>query len=160
MTKLAKFLLVNYLCTVRSNQALAFHIDELLSRVKISLQILVFFLEVRLECSFEILRQNFLVELKGMLDFSDILKVACIWNPKAFHAVGVTPLLEVLFESAASPVACSTANLAFKLLPQAVQFVEPVGNGLSIPAHWQTFWVVLRIVFVVRTGATNCCSLC
>ena len=140
-----------------SDKPLSFHIDVLFPRVEVPLLVLKLLLEVRLESAFEILSQDLLVELEGMLDLCDVFEVDRVGDAEALHLVGVAPLLEMLFEGATAPVAGTPADLTLELLAQAVQFEEPVGDWLTVPAHWQVLWVVLHLVFVVV--GVLCCHL-
>ena len=45
----------------------------------------------------------------------------------------MAPFLEMLLEGTSAPVAVIPADLALEFLIEAVQFVEPVWNGLAIP---------------------------
>ena len=94
-----------------------------------------------------------------MLDVSNVLEMQLIRDAEAFHAKGVSPLLEVLLEGSSAPVTCTSADFAFKLLAETVQLVQPVRNRLTIPTHGQVFRVVLYSVFVtVLSRDSNCFS--
>jgi hypothetical protein len=73
------------------------------------------------------------VESQGVVDGCYIFEVDGVGDFKAFHAVGVSPLLKMHLESPATPIAVIAAYLALVFDAQTMQFVEPVGNGFSIP---------------------------
>lgn len=61
---------------------------------------------------------------------------------------------EVALEGPSSPVGYAPADLALKLLVQAVQLVQPVGYGLAIPAQGKLEGVVDEVIFLVTiTGS-------
>ena len=132
-----------------SDESLALHVNVLLARVEITLVVFEFFLEVGLERTLEVLGQNLLVQFEGMLDLCHVLEVDSVGDAEALHLVGVTPLLKVLLEGAAAPVARSSADFALELLAKPVQLEEPVGNRFAVPAHRQVLGVVLYSVFIV-----------
>jgi hypothetical protein len=70
-----------------------------------------------------------------MLNLRNILEVHCVRYLEALHSICVTPFLEMLFKSSATPVASPTANFAFEFYTKTVKFIEPIRNGLSIPTH-------------------------
>lgn len=132
-----------------SDEPLALHVDVLLPRVEVPLLVFKLFLEVRLERAFEVLCEDFLVQFEGMFNLSDVLEVDSVGDSEALHLVGVAPLLEMLLEGTAAPVARPTTNLTLELLAEAVQFEQPIRNRFSVPAHRQVLRVVLNPVFVV-----------
>ena len=71
-----------------------------------------------------------------MHDLSDVLEVDSVRNAQTFHAICMTPLLEVFLEGTATPVACTAANLTFELLAKSMQFEKPVRNRFPVPTHW------------------------
>lgn len=86
-------------------------------------------------------------------DGGDVFEVDRVWDFEAFHAVGVPPLLEMHLEGPAAPIAVVAAYLALVLDAQSVKFVEPVGNGLAVPAERQVLRVVdWRIGFLALRG--------
>jgi len=90
-----------------------------------------------------------------MLDFSHVFEVDSVGDAQAFHLVGVAPLLEVLLEGTATPVARPSADLTLELFAESVQFEQPVGDRFAIPAHWQVLRVVLDAVLVI-VGVFSC----
>ena len=133
----------------RSNETLALHIDVLLARVEVAFVVLELLLEVRLERVFEVLRQDLLVQFQCVLYLCDILKVNCVGDPKTFHLVSVSPLLEMLLEGPTTPVGRPTADFALELLAQSMQFEEPVWDWLAVPSHGQILWVILDLVILI-----------
>jgi hypothetical protein len=88
-----------------------------------------------------------------MFNLCYILEMHSVRNLQALHAICVAPFLEMFFESPSTPVASASTNLALELNPQAMQLVEPVRDGLSIPAHRQILRVVLGplvLIFLIR----------
>ena len=75
-------------------------------------------MEVWLEGAIEVLNENLLVQGEGMFNLSDVFEVDRVWDPKALHLVGMAPVLEMLFEGSATPVARSATNLALELLAE------------------------------------------
>ena len=75
-----------------------------------------------------------LPELLSISNLGDLVKVLCVWYAQDAHA-GLMPVLpEMALKGPPSPVGYASADLALKLLVQAMQLVQPVGNGLAIPA--------------------------
>jgi len=68
--------------------------------------------------------------------------VDCVGNLETFHAVGVPPLLEMHLEGPSSPVAIISTYLTLVLDAQAVKFVKPVRDWLSIPAKRKVLGIV------------------
>ena len=88
---------------------------------------------------------------QGIVDGSYVLEMDCVWYFQAFHSVSVPPFLKMHLESSSPPVTVVAAYLAFVLNAQAMQFIEPVGDRLSIPAQRQIFRVVDRSInFLLR----------
>lgn len=150
--------LVRYECaTFESNETLPLHVNVLLTRVQVTFLVLELFLEIWLESALEVLCQDFLVQFQSMLNLCHIFEVDSVWNSKALHFVGMSPLLEVFFEGSATPVAGAATDLTLEFLAQAVQLKQPVRDWFSIPAHGQVLRVVLNtVVLVVRI---NSCAL-
>ena len=138
-------------CTkpVWSDETLALHIDVLLARVEVAFVVLELLLEVRLERILEVLRQDLLVQFQCVLYLCDILKVNCVGDPKTFHLVSVSPLLEMLLEGPTTPVGRPTADFALELPAQSMQFEEPVWDWLAVPSHGQILWVILDLVILI-----------
>jgi hypothetical protein len=78
---------------------------------------------------------QFLPQFNGIGYFSDFVKVAGVGDSEAPHTVGVPPFLEVPLKCPASPVGLVAAYFAFVFDTEAVQFVEPIGDRLAVPAH-------------------------
>ena len=61
-------------------------------------------------------------------------KMRGIWNPEAPHSVRVSPLGEVALERLGPLVGEVSADLAVVRDVEAVQLVQPVRDGLAVPA--------------------------
>ena len=77
-----------------------------------------------------------------------------IWDAETLHSIGVSPLLEVLLVGSPAPIAGSSADLTLELFAQAVQFVQPVWNWLSVPAKRQIFEILI-FSFLIFTVALD-----
>ena len=132
-----------------SDQSLPLHVNVLLARVQIALLILKLLLKVRLERAVEVLNEDLLVEGKCVLNLRNIFEVDRVRDAETLHLVGVTPILEVLFEGTSAPVARSATDLTLELFAEAVKFKEPVWDWLSIPAHRQVLRIVLDTVLIL-----------
>jgi len=145
---------------------LTLHVDELLARVEVSVEVLKLFLKVGLEAPFEILLEDLLVESESVLNLSYILEVRAVRDSQTLHAVSVAPFLEVFFKSTAAPVRGTTTNLTLEFLAKAVQLVQPVRNGFAVPAHRQRLRIVLSTIIIIviiqiiaiATIDLQCCS--
>lgn len=85
-------------------------------------------------CSTAVADLDVLPELLSISNLGDLVKVLCVGYAKDTHA-GLMPVLpEVALKGPPSPVGYASADLTLKLLIQAMQFVQPVGDGLAIPA--------------------------
>mmetsp|Transcript_34458 Transcript_34458/g.103172 ORF Transcript_34458/g.103172 Transcript_34458/m.103172 type:complete len:247 (-) Transcript_34458:1310-2050(-) len=84
-----------------------------------------------------------------VLDEGDALEVARVRDAEASHAVRVPPLLEVALEGARAHVGLVAADLAPVLDVEAVELVEPVGDGLAVPAERQVERVVDRLLLLL-----------
>lgn len=71
-----------------------------------------------------------LLTSKRVFDLRDVGKMRRVGNTQTPHAVSVTPLSEVTLERLRSLVSVVPANLARIADVQAVELVEPVGDGL------------------------------
>jgi hypothetical protein len=58
-----------------------------------------------------------------------------------------------------APVGVVAADLALELLVEAVQLVQPVGDGLAIPAQRELEWVV-DVLILTLTALLSCSLLC
>jgi len=89
-----------------------------------------------------------------MFNLSNVLEVNGVRDFEALHTVSMSPFLEVLLESSSAPIACATAYLALELNAKTMQFVKPIRNGLSVPAHGQVLRVVLgSLILVLRASS-------
>ena len=86
---------------------------------------------------------------QGIVDCCYVLEVDRIGYFETFHSVCVPPLLKMHLEGSSAPVTVVTAYLAFVLNTQPMQFIEPVGDGLSIPTQGQIFRVVNRSIHLL-----------
>mmetsp|Transcript_12242 Transcript_12242/g.19680 ORF Transcript_12242/g.19680 Transcript_12242/m.19680 type:complete len:366 (-) Transcript_12242:130-1227(-) len=82
------------------------------------------------------------VESLGVLNGCDVVEVLGVGDSQASHSVRMTPLLEVAVEGPAAHVGGAAADLALELHAQSVQLVQPVGDGLAVPAQRQVQRVV------------------
>lgn len=99
---------------------------------------------------------NILPELLCISDFSDLIEVLGIRDTQDAHA-GLMPVLpEVALKCPSAPVGCPPADLALELLVEAMQLVQPVGDGLAIPAQGQLQWVVYEVILLITVAG---CSL-
>jgi hypothetical protein len=89
------------------------------------------------------------MQFQCMLDISDILEMNSVRDLQALHSISMSPLLEMSLKGSSSPVRSSSTDLALKLQPQSVKLVQPVGNWLTIPAHWQVLWIILGLVVII-----------
>ena len=75
-----------------------------------------------------------LPELLSISNLGNFIEVLCVGDAQDTHA-GLMPVLpEVALKGPSSPVGYASADLTLKLLVQTMQLVQPVGNGLAIPA--------------------------
>lgn len=118
----------------------------------ISLVVLELLLDVGAELALLCLSHKLLVQRQGVVDRRHILEVDGVRYLEALHSIVVPPLLEVHFEGPPTPVAEVSADLALVLNAEAVEFVQPVGNGLPIPSQGQVFRVVYRSVSLLAFG--------
>jgi hypothetical protein len=138
------------------NESLSFKIDVLLPVVEISFVVFEFFLEIWLEGVFKVLLEYLLVQAKGVFDICDIFEVNGVRDFEALHSIGMSPLLEVLFECTLAPVAGTSTDLALELNAEPMQFVKPVRYRPSIPTHRKVLWILLRsLIFIVRVDISK-----
>jgi hypothetical protein len=136
---------------------LTFQVNVLFAIVEVAFIVFKLFLEIWLEGVLKVLLEDLsqskykdlLVQSECMLDVCDILEMDSVWNLETLHSIGVSPFLEMLLKRAGTPVACSTANLTLEFNPQAMQFVEPVRYGPSIPTHWKVLRIVLWALVLI-----------
>jgi len=84
-----------------------------------------------------------------MLYFSDVFEVNGVRDLEALHSISMSPFLEMSFKCSSAPVGSSSADFAFEFNTEAMQFIQPIRNWFSIPAHGQVFWIILRFVFII-----------
>jgi hypothetical protein len=60
------------------------------------------------------------VKSQCLFNISHIFEVDCIWDLKTLHAVGMSPLLEMLLVSFSTPVGGTTADLAVEFFAKAM----------------------------------------
>ena len=75
------------------------------------------------------------VQLQGIGNLRDPVKVVRVGNLQALHAVDMPRLLKVAVEFAVTPIRVVPAYLTLEAFAQAVQAVQPVRNGLPVPAQ-------------------------
>jgi hypothetical protein len=71
------------------------------------------------------------------------------------HAIRVPPFAEVPLEGARAPVRKTATDITFILNIQAVQLVQPEGNGLAVPAQRQVEGVRDDGFLVVAVGRAD-----
>ena len=72
-----------------------------------------------------------------------------VWNTQASHTVGVAPLGKVTLERFRPFVRVVSANFAIVANVQAVQFVKPIRNWLSVPTQRQILWIVGDVIILI-----------
>lgn len=75
-----------------------------------------------------------LPELLGISDFGDLVEVLGVGDAEDTHASLMAVLSEMPLKGSPSPVGYASADFTLKLLVQAMQLVQPVGDWLAIPA--------------------------
>lgn len=95
------------------------------------------------------------MQAQSVLNLGHVFEMLRVGNAQTLHAVSMAPLLEMLFESASTPVAGPPTDLALVLLPEAVQLIQPVGNRFAVPPHGQRLRVVLQLVLVIRVYSVD-----
>lgn len=100
------------------------------------ISLIIFELLINISPKLRFLRfpHQFLMQCQCVIDSCDVFEVDCVGYLQTFHAVCVTPFLEVHLEGTAAPVTVVAADLTFVLDSQSVKLVQPIGNGFSIPA--------------------------
>jgi hypothetical protein len=56
--------------------------------------------------------------------------------------------LEVLFISTTTPITGVSTNFAFVFNAQSIQFVEPIGNGITVPSNGIMFFGHSNLFFL------------
>jgi len=88
----------------------------------------------------------------SILDLGDLVEVLRVGDAQTSHAVGVPPLLEVPLERSPALVGLVAADLALVHDPQAVQLVEPVGDGLAVPTDGVVLLAHHHLFLLLRLG--------
>ncbi len=98
---------------------------------------------------------NILPELLCICNFSDLIEVLGVWNAQDTHA-GLMPILsEVPLKGPSAPIRRPPTDLTLKLLVQTMQLVQPVGDGLAIPAQRQLQGIVNEVVLLVAVTGSS-----
>ena len=119
-----------------------FHVHVGFSAENVAFVVFELFLDVGPKLGVLTFPGKFFMERQGVTNRGNISEMNSIGDLEAPHSISMPPFLEVHFESPAAPVRIITANLAFVLYPESMQFVQPVWNRLPVPAQRQ----VLRVV--------------
>ncbi len=64
-------------------------------------------------------------------------------------------LSEMPLKGSPAPVGCPPTNLTLELLVQPMQLVQPVGDGLAVPAQGQLQGVVDKIVLLITITSSS-----
>lgn len=115
------------------DESLLLHIEVSLLIEQIPIIVLKLLINIGPKLRFLRLPHQLLMQGQGIIDRGDILEVDGIGDLEAFHAVGVTPLLEMHLEGTTAPVTVVATDLTFVLYTQTVQLVQPVGDRLAVP---------------------------
>mmetsp|Transcript_20350 Transcript_20350/g.51718 ORF Transcript_20350/g.51718 Transcript_20350/m.51718 type:complete len:299 (-) Transcript_20350:845-1741(-) len=115
-------------------------------------RVLVLLVDLRDKFLLARLRLQRLVQCVGIVDHSDAVKPFAVRDSQTAHGVCVARLLKVALELTRAPVGQPAADFALVLEVEPVQFVEPVGDGLPVPAQGEVLRVVdrSRVVFVLH----------
>jgi hypothetical protein len=116
------------------DEPLFLHIEIRLLIQQIPLIILKLLINIRSKLRLLRLPHQLLMKGQCIIDGRDVLEVDSVGDLETFHAIGVPPLLEMHLEGTTAPVTVVTANFTFVLYTQAMEFVQPVWDGLAVPA--------------------------
>lgn len=105
------------------DKSLFLHIEIGLLIQQISLIILKLLINIRSKLRLLRLPHQLLMQGQGIIDSRDILEVDGIGDLQTFHAVGVTPFLEMHLEGTTAPVTVVAADFTFVLDAQTVELV-------------------------------------
>lgn len=84
-------------------------------------------------CSIAVANLDVFPELLSISNLGDLIEVLCVGYAQDTHA-GLMPVLpEVALKGPPAPVGNASTDLTLELLVQAVQLVQPVGDGLAVP---------------------------
>merc|ERR1719221_2189099 len=100
----------------------------------IALAVLILFLLIWFPGLVKLLYLEFLPERHRILDLCHVGEVGSVGDTQASHTVSVPPLSKVSLESLGALVCIVSANFTIVRNIEAVEFVEPVGDGLAVPA--------------------------
>lgn len=88
---------------------------------------------------------------QGVIDSRHIFEVDGVWDSQTLHSIGVPPLLEMHLKSSTAPITIVSADFAFVLDSESVQFVQPIRDGFAVPTQGQVLWVVHRFIRIDLT---------
>merc|ERR550519_1015954 len=94
----------------------------------------------------ELLHLDLLPQCHGVLNVGHIGKVSSVWDSQTSHAMCMTPLCKMSLKSLGSLVSEVSTNLTVVRDVEAMQLVQPVGDGLAIPAQGQVLRIVGNII--------------
>mmetsp|Transcript_40482 Transcript_40482/g.89950 ORF Transcript_40482/g.89950 Transcript_40482/m.89950 type:complete len:282 (+) Transcript_40482:630-1475(+) len=134
--------------TCRSDDALPLEIFVRLLVVHVAARVLKLLVNLRVEAALAPVLHA-LPQRHCVVNFRHLVEVFVVGNAKCTHAVLVPPLLEVLLKRTPAPVAVVATDFTLELLVEAVQLVEPVGDGLAVPAQRQLERVVHICVLLI-----------
>jgi len=98
---------------------------------------------------------NILPELLCICNFSDLIEVLGVWNAQDTHAGLVPVLSEVPLKGPSAPIGRPPTDLTLELLVQTMQLVQPVGDGLAIPAQRQLQGVVNEVILLITVTGSS-----
>ena len=110
----------------------------------VALAVLILLLVIRFPCVLELLHLDLLPKRHGILDVGHICKMSGIWNSQTSHAMSMAPLCKSYFMSFDNDFTCKmslkslgslvsevSTNLTVVRDVEAMQLVQPVGDGLA-----------------------------
>uniref|UniRef100_A0A1I8IPH0 Protein kinase domain-containing protein n=1 Tax=Macrostomum lignano TaxID=282301 RepID=A0A1I8IPH0_9PLAT len=130
-------------------QALTFEIFVHLLRDHIAHRVFELFLRVGPPALLLLLGAQPLPQRDGVLNAGYIGEVGRVGDAQAAHAVRVTPFGKMALKRFGPAIRVIAADLARVVQVQAVQLVQPVGDGLAVPAERQVLRVVRHVVLVL-----------
>ena len=96
-----------------------------------------------------------LPQLLSISHLGDLIEVLGVGYAQDTHAGLMTVLSEVALKGPPSPVGYASADLTLELLVQAMQLVQPVGDGLAVPAQRKLERVVDEVIFLIAITSSS-----